>query len=167
MSTKVNLFGAGVELPKDNLPSVSDVIRHTKFLNGEKLHGVDFTVRNKVAEAVISVWRTVSSSFCEPITSKDVNISKKIGRMLQRAYECEAGLAKKAVKKTFVDECDKVFSILLCDCDILSCAEFGCQGCSKQVHLSTKCKHSSEMRIPEPLLIFLRYLASCVPLKQA
>ena len=156
-----------MELSKDHLPTNSDIIRHAKYITGNILHEVSYENQKSVAEAVISVWRTVSDVFCEPVTSKDASIIQKVGRVLQRAYDCEAGLAKKKEKQTCLSNSEKIFSILHCDCDILSCAEFGCKSCSKQVHLSSKCKHSAETRIPEPLLIFLRYLASCIPFKQA
>ena len=155
MSTKVNVFGAGVELPKDNLPSNSDVIRHVKLVES-----LNQKVLKDVAQDVISVWRTVSSVFCDPITIKDENVTQKIGRLLHKAYKCEAGLLKKAVKQSFLADSNKLFQFLHCDCDILLCAvaESGCKGCSKQAHLSIKCTHSAETKIPEPLLLFLRYL---------
>ena len=156
MSTKVNVFGAGVELLKDNLPSNSDVIRHAKFVNGKLVPKLKHQVIKTVAQDVISVWRTVSSVFCDPITSKDANIVKKIGRMLERAYECEAGLRTKEWRDSFVAEAQNLFEIQHCDCDILSCEESGCTECSKGVHIN--CTHPAESKIPEPLLLFLRYL---------
>jgi len=154
MPKKIDLCGPPQILPSENLPSSSDVIRYKKYLDTVHDHNL-IDIVHEVSEEVLKRWREANPKFEFPIILKDSIVKLKISKLLDDHNHYARGNGKKKYRDRFINDLDKLFNILRCNCSIMVCSKFGCPAeCQNGVHISCSCPSSKKIPVSE--LQFIR-----------
>jgi len=154
MPKKIDLCGPPQILPSENLPSSSDIIRYKKYLDTVQDHNL-IDIVHEVSEEVLKRWREANPKFEFPIILKDDVVKLKISKLLDDHNHYARGNGKKKYRDRFVNDLDKLFNILRCNCSIMVCSKFGCPAeCQNPVHISCSCPSSKKIPVSE--LQFIR-----------
>ena len=168
------MTGPGEPMILTELPTMRGVLRHGIYLQEKKLLMEDIDRRNysialmakDVRMEVVSCWKRANAQFTPPIIITDKSIERKI-QVAWKALEDFAwnrgGMYKETDRKVFCDKLDIPFYIASCNHDILSCREFGCNGCQDKAHLKD-CNCRKEKRIPKGNLQFMMSMKVLRPL---
>ena len=157
MSKRIEHFGTAADLHSvEYLPSVKDIICYGKLLHQNYSYPLSsFELAKLVASPVLSIWRKASDAFSPPITITEDTLYHNIQKILIKAYKSERLELKTHVRDKFIRESVEMMEFTKCQCPIKYCQESGCDGCPKKVHIN--CTHPLNERLPEALLLFLRY----------
>ena len=116
---------------------------------------------HEVSEEVLKRWREANPKFEFPIILKDDVVKLKISKLLDDHNHYARGNGKKKYRDRFVNDLDKLFNILRCNCSIMVCSKFGCPAeCQNGVHISCSCPSSKKIPVSE--LQFIRFEFVCI-----
>ena len=112
----------------------------------------------ELTDQVISLYVKANKQFIpgENMIGRD-SIINKIEREWRRALDIVNNKVKGVQQKKVAmeDKLDKIFSVLLCQCNILTCQEEGCsEACKKGVHITCLCPKVQKLPVIE--LLFIR-----------
>ena len=147
-----NIFGPSAELPDDGeLFTMRDILAAAERHSELNPDANSAWVAAQLFPAIKKKWKCVNPEM--PIHSDDV-VKKKIERILDRAKLVRQKKASTYQKNLLISRLDKLFDLLICQCDISPCEAEECSspGCSG-AHISCECLR--EEKIPVMELVFI------------
>ena len=150
MYPKENLSGDGQELPLSDLPNYRHVIQLAKIKalrkeNHNPAHPVyDNALVQEVTDEVIAKWTQATFPPDKMISPK--SIWNKVKRLLKEFPDFENGKGSASERNIFKTKLDKLFPVLVCNCEVKVCSEFACDKdpetnkCSQEYHVA--CSHA-------------------------
>ena len=146
-----NLIGNAKDLMQSELPTLRQCFQYSLLVQERSVKSL--TNRDKfklVNNAIRSIWLSVHPL----LVLQDEKYS--LDRLIKE-WDCAQKVAPKnanfASKNAFLNRLDKLFDILKCKCDIISCDNASCSGCPVGAHISCTCP--AAIKIPHSELKFI------------
>ena len=138
-----DFVGPGKTLPPADLPSLRDVLAAGIYLKEtavSKAKQKDIkSLSHELTDLVMSIYAKASKEFIPGVNMIGrESLVVKIERDWRKALDIvnNKGKGIKQKKETMRDKLDRIYSVLLCQCNILSCKEEGClDTCKKGAHI--------------------------------
>ena len=137
-------LGTGKELLVSELPTLRDILRYgllvRELSENDPRNMTVKDVSKAIFDAVTSQWLKANALFKPPVIVSEKSATDKIIEAWDMATKISQNRTKKDQKERFEKKLDKLFDILSCKCQILSCSDFGClPDCSLEAHINCSC----------------------------
>ena len=138
--------------PKSRTPLLQDDLKYCKLLWERYVGPIqEYSVATMAADVlphILKIWHRADAKLIElPIRIDDDKIARRISCKWQLLMNI-AGKKKDSMKQklTFESGLDNLFSILVCECDFVSCLEAMCavESCH-EVHINCHCSRASKI----------------------
>ena len=140
------------ELPLADLPTLQEVLGKVTAEKAKLVANAKVDEVLPVAvEGIRDLYKKVNSNL---IVVNDKLISKRIkSKYDDMKYLNRSKTATKA-QADFEKKLGEVFDIIVCQCPIFSCSEFGCSNCEFGAHINCNCP--KDVKIPKKELIYVK-----------
>ena len=161
-SVVVNFIGPSAELPTADLLTIWDVLKQCQLLRERTVGPNNFyPVNDMVSDVlplILNVWKRANAKLVQhPICLSDDVLCQRIKRKGTTLTNIAGKSAKvpQRERTAFYGDLDKLFNILVCGCNFISCNEANC--CEKNcpnIHINCICLRES--RIPKMELAYVK-----------
>lgn len=133
------------ELPVADLPTLRDVLgkcalEKNKLPNNARI----LEVLTLIVQLLKELYYKVNSNL---VVHSDKLIKQRIQKRYEEMKELNRSKSSKLAKEKFEKSLGEVFDIIVCNCKIVPCSDFGCPGCEYQAHCHCSCE--KEFKIPK------------------
>lgn len=155
------IIGPSKEFPLSDPPTCRDVMSAGLFLKensvSDSKHFSISDLSMQLATPVVSFWQNVNPEF-QPGTKliAESSLTKKIERDWSELIDISNNKGKNLNKRKekFIAKLDKLYNILQCKCNFVSCEDSKCSGdCDQKIHINCLC--AREAKIPQLELSFV------------